>query len=76
MDANATALVEEGLLDVRAACDFLKCSRSFLYVAMDAGQIPFCRVGRLRRVPKRGLIMFAVARLNGCVGPTETKGAG
>lgn len=74
MNGTATGLVEDGLLDVRAACDFLRCSRSFLYAAMDAGHLPFCRLGRARRIPRRALVIFAAARLNGHLGPSETKG--
>jgi excisionase family DNA binding protein len=57
-------LVAGGLLTVAAACELLAVSRSFLYARMDAGEIPYCRLGRARRIPRRAAIAFAAARLN------------
>lgn len=58
-------LVADGLLTVAGACRLLAVSRSFLYQRMDAGDLPFCRFGRCRRIPRRALIAFAARHLCG-----------
>jgi len=74
VDAQANAeIIEDGLLTVEQACRLLAVSRSFLYSRMDAGAIPFCRLGRARRIPRRSLIDYAASRLNGgAIPPQDT----
>jgi len=58
-------LVGEGLVTVAQACRFLAVSRSFLYGAMERGEIAYCRLGRARRIPVRALMEYAAKRLQG-----------
>jgi excisionase family DNA binding protein len=64
VSAARAELVTDGLLTVGEACRLLAVSRSFLYARMDAGDIPFCRLGRARRIPRAAVIAYAAARLN------------
>lgn len=60
-------LVEEGLLRVNECCRFLGISRSLVYELMDAGKIPFVKIGRSRRVPRQALKEFAASHFVGTV---------
>ena len=51
--------VEDGLIDVREASRFLSLSRSTIYVLMEEGKLPFAKIGRSRRIPRRAIIEFA-----------------
>ena len=64
---NDAALVEDGLLKVSEAATFLRLSRSTLYTLMDQGELPFVKLGRSRRIPKRALIELAARELRGGV---------
>lgn len=44
------------------AAGFLQMSRTHLYKVMDAGELPFSRVGRDRRIAMRDLVAFRAAR--------------
>jgi excisionase family DNA binding protein len=55
---NAYALLAEGLMTVREAASLCRVSRAFLYAAMDRGELPYCKLGRARRIPRRGLLEF------------------
>ena len=48
-----------GLATVRDAQEFLSVSRTKIYALMDAGELPFCKVGRCRRIPRRALHQYA-----------------
>lgn len=61
---GAEQLIVDGLVTVAEACKHLAVSRSFLYSEMDAGALPFCRLGRSRRIPRRALIQYAAVRLS------------
>jgi excisionase family DNA binding protein len=52
-------LMEDGLVDVAEAAKFLRVSRAKLYLMMDAREIPFCKFGKSRRIPRRALIEYA-----------------
>jgi len=52
-------LVEDGLDRISEASHFLGISRSSLYELMENGELPFCKIGRSRRVPHRALVEFA-----------------
>ncbi len=58
-------LVADGLLTVREAAAFLRISRSNLYALMDHGELAFVKLGRSRRIPKRGVIELAARGLHG-----------
>ncbi len=69
--ADDTALVEDGLLTVREAAAFLRLSRSNLYALMERGELPFVKLGRSRRIPRRAVIALAAGWLRGGVRVTE-----
>lgn len=71
MDRPAADLIADGLLTVEQAGRLLSCSRSYLYARMDAGELPFVRLGRARRIPRRAVLEFAAARLTGGQAPPE-----
>jgi excisionase family DNA binding protein len=63
-EREAIALVGEGLMTVREACQFLRVSRSWLYAAMERGLISYVRFAQdgrraSRRIPKRSLVELA-----------------
>lgn len=58
-------IVADGLLTVKEAAAFLRLGRSTLYGLMDAGVLPYCRLGRARRIPRRAAVEFAKAGLQG-----------
>jgi excisionase family DNA binding protein len=62
---NAEALLAEGLVPVSEAAEFLGVSRSMVYVLMENGQLPYVKIGRARRIPRRALLAFAAERLRG-----------
>ena len=64
-DGGREDLVSEGLLTVHEAAEFLKLSRSRLYELMDAGELAYVKIGRSRRVPRRGVVELATRSLEG-----------
>jgi excisionase family DNA binding protein len=52
-------VVADGLVSVTEACRFLDLSRATLYVLMDRGRLPYCKIGGARRIPRRALIELA-----------------
>ncbi len=69
-DHDRQQLVAEGLATVSEAAGFLAVSRSTLYLLMDSGQLPHCKIGRARRIPWRAVHQFAQGVL--CVESTVT----
>ena len=66
-DTTRVELVADGLLTVREAMCFLHLSRSTVYQFMDRGELPFVKLGRSRRIPKRALVELAARGLQGGV---------
>jgi excisionase family DNA binding protein len=64
-DEQREKLMLDGLDRVEAAGRFLGISRSRLYELMDAGELPFVKFGRSRRIPHRALVEFAARHLCG-----------
>ena len=60
-------IVADGLLTIKEAGAFLKVSRATIYTLMDSGDLPFVKIGRARRIPKRAVIEFAQRNLFGSV---------
>jgi len=58
-------VVAEGLLTVPEAASFLSVSRSKLYEMMDRGLLPYVKLGRARRIPRRALVELAAGELRG-----------
>jgi excisionase family DNA binding protein len=50
---------DEGLARIREAVKFLGICRSKIYYMMDAGSLPYCRIGRARRIPWRAIRQLA-----------------
>ncbi len=69
--SDSVALVEDGLLKVSEAAAFLRLSRSSLYTLMEQGELPFVKLGRSRRIPKRAIVELAARGLRGGVRVTE-----
>ena len=59
------ALVADGLMTVSEAAAFLSLSRATLYTLMDRGELPFVKLGRSRRIPRRAVIQLAARALRG-----------
>ena len=59
------SIVEDGLVTVKAASKFLGVGRTMLYQEMEAGRLPYCKIGRARRIPRRALLEFAAGTLTG-----------
>lgn len=57
--------MDEGLLSIREAMSFLRIGRSTLYELMEQGLIPWSKIGRSRRIPKRALVRLAQLTLRG-----------
>ncbi len=64
-DRDAAAVVSDGLLRVGEAAAFLSLSRATLYTLMDRGELPFVKLGRSRRIPRRAVIQLAARALRG-----------
>lgn len=63
MQNSALNLVESGLVRISDCCRFLGISRSTLYEIMDAGKLPYVKIGRSRRIPQQAMKEFAASRL-------------
>ena len=66
-DTTRVELVADGLMTVSEAAGFLHLSRSSVYQLMDRGELPFVKLGRSRRIPRRALVELAAAHLEGGV---------
>jgi excisionase family DNA binding protein len=63
-DINRTQeLVAAGLVTVREAASFMGISVAGLYALMARGALPFVKIGRSRRVPRRALIELAARNI-------------
>lgn len=63
-DNERLELVAAGLMTVGQVEKFLNLSRSKIYCLMSDGALPFCRIGRSRRVPRQAVLQFAAAHLS------------
>lgn len=52
-------------MSIEEASAFLSVGRSTVYELMDKGLLPYAKIGRSRRVPKRALVELAAANLKG-----------
>lgn len=66
-------LCADGLLTVAEATQFIGLGKSMLYQLMERGRLPYVRIGRARRIPKRALVQLAAGNL---VGYTEGQPGG
>ncbi len=58
-------LVGEGLLRVGEASRLLGLARSTLYQLMGRGELPYVKIGRARRIPRRAVLTLAARSLVG-----------
>ena len=56
-------LFDAGLCDVVEAVEYLGISRSSVYEQMYSGRLPYCKIGRSRRIPRNALRAFAAASM-------------
>jgi len=57
-------MVQEGLVTIEAAREFLDISRASLYRLIDNGTLPTVKLIGARRIPRRALIDLAVSRVS------------
>jgi len=62
-EENAHRIVEDGLVTVKEAAAFLKISVAGIYALMSRGELPFCKIGRSRRIPRRALVELAARNI-------------
>ncbi len=60
---KSTGLCDDGLMDIKRACEFLSVSRSKLYRLMDSREIAWTQLGGQRRIPKRGAVAYSEKNL-------------
>ena len=61
--AKAEELVADGLVGIKPSASFLQISVASLYAHMGRGELPFVKLGKSRRIPKKALIEFAARNL-------------
>ena len=71
LTSEPTDVVADGLLTVLEAAEFLRLSRSAIYLLMDRGELAFVKLGRSRRIPRRAVVALAARGLRGGVRVTE-----
>jgi excisionase family DNA binding protein len=59
------SLVEDGLVSIEGAMAFLSIGRSTVYELMEQGKLPWVKIGRSRRIPRRALVQLAQLTLRG-----------
>jgi len=56
-------MVQEGLVTIEAAIEFLDISRTSLYRLINDGTLPTVKLIGARRIPRRALIELAASRV-------------
>jgi len=65
MTTQAQELVGDGLMTIQDASRFLSVSRGFVYKLMEGGDLPYVKLGRSRRIPRRAVVELAGRSLQG-----------
>jgi excisionase family DNA binding protein len=52
-------LLAEGLLSIKEAATFLRIGRTKVYDLMDSQDLPYVKMGKVRRVPMVALKLYA-----------------
>jgi excisionase family DNA binding protein len=65
---ESTILLEEGVLSVAAAAEFLSVSTKTIYRLMDTGELPYAQIRGRRRIPRRALIEMTAKSMIRAVG--------
>ena len=63
MDKQRIGMVEDGLLTVAEAEQITGLKKSKLYLLMASGQLPYCKIGSARRIPRRALLELMARNL-------------
>lgn len=58
-------LFADGLETPKSAAAFLKLSVASVYALMGRGELPYAKIGRSRRIPRRALVELAARHLVG-----------
>src|SRR5262249_48066265 len=58
MTAVVQTILADGLLTVTQSARLLNISKSKLYLMMDAGEIPYTKLGKSRRIPRKALASY------------------
>jgi excisionase family DNA binding protein len=53
------SVLDDGFMSVPECADFLRVSRSSIYLMMEQGKLAFAKFGKSRRVPRRSLMQLA-----------------
>ena len=68
-------LVSDGLMRVQEAARFLGLSRASVYQLMDRGELPWVKLGRARRIPRRAVVDLAAKSLRGGASTLSARGS-
>jgi len=58
-------ILADGILTVREASGLARQSVSSIYLAMERGELPYLKLGRSRRIPRRSLLAWLALHLVG-----------
>jgi excisionase family DNA binding protein len=62
-ERDEEGLLEDGLDRVRDVAAYLSVSVAQVYALMARGELPFTKIGRCRRVPRRAVVNLAARNL-------------
>ena len=68
-DPEALHLFDDGALGIGEAEELSHLSRSTLYELMEAGRLPYTKIGRRRLIPRRALLRLLAEGLRGGARP-------
>ncbi len=52
-------LMAEGLVTIKEASEYLRLQRSTIYSIMERAELPYVKMGKSRRIPRRALRLYA-----------------
>lgn len=61
-------LAADGAVSVAEAMAFLGVSDTHVYDLMNRGELPFCKLGRRRLIPKRALVELLARNMTAAAG--------
>jgi excisionase family DNA binding protein len=67
--ATCDDVLDGGLVKISEAAEMLRLSRSKVYQLMDAGQIPYLKMGKNRRIARQSLTDYVKRSMVGSVVP-------
>lgn len=63
LEDRVREMMEDGLVKIPEAADFLKISIAQLYRLMERGELIYTKIGKSRRIPRRALLDLAARGL-------------